>query len=115
MLAGLGAIFRPSRDSPKGTALQLGFKSSISKPVFHLEVDRAAQRIQSKYRIVRPHIGSFDGVRGNQIPIHGIPESLVQPDPAHIDGKALWAALQGGRGETTIIELLRGSIAIGIR
>src|SRR5215203_3600527 len=115
MLAGLGAIFHPSCYSPKGTALQLGIKSSISKPVFHLEVDRAAHRIQSKYRIVRPHIASFDGVRGNQIPIYGIPEGLVQSDPVHIDGKALRAALQGGCEETTIIEFLRGRIAIGIR
>ncbi len=86
-----------SADAAEGAAHDLRLKPLPEETIFHLQADRAAERIEAEDRIIRENVGSIDGLRRNQIPIDGVAKSLVDANAVLIDGKALRACLAAAR------------------
>ena len=53
VIVNLLTIFEQSADSAVRAAHDLGGKSLPEKPVFHLQADRAAERVEAEDRIIR--------------------------------------------------------------
>ena len=114
VVADLDAVLRVSGEPAERAALNLAFEALIGEAVFHLQIDRPAQRIEAEHRIVGPQIGAVDGVGRDQIPVDRVAERLVEADAAHVNRDALRRALHRRRKEAAIAELLRGAVAVGI-
>ena len=102
-------------DASERAALHVAVESLIGETVLCLKVYRSPQRIQAEHRIVRPQIGAFDHIGRDQVPVYGVPERLVEPDPVHVNGKPLRRALQRGGRKAAVVEFLRNGIAVRIR
>ena len=113
-VAEIYAILRLAGHASKRAALYVAFESLPGETVFRLKVYRSPQRVQAEYRVVRPQIGAFDHIGRDQVPVDGVPERLVEPDPVHVDGKPLRRALQRGSGKAAVVEFLRDGVAVRI-
>ncbi len=93
-VAEFGAVLQRSLHSPERSALNLLLEPLISEAVLHLQVDRAAQRIEAEDRVAGGEISALDRIGRDQVPVDGVAEGFVDADSVHVNRKALRRALQ---------------------
>ena len=92
-------------DAAVRAAADLALGAPIVEAVLHLDRDRAAERVEAVDRIARRQRHAVDGVLGDEVPVHGVAEHLVDAGAVLIDGDALGRARHRRRGEAAIIEV----------
>src|SRR4051812_405324 len=58
----LGAILQGAADAAERAALHLGLRSLIGEAVLHLDVDGAAEGIETEYGVVGEDVRPLDGI-----------------------------------------------------
>ncbi len=82
-------------DPAEGPALDLRRHTLEVEAVLHLDHDGAAQRVEAEDGVVGHDRDVADGHRGDEVPVDGVPEGLVDPDAVLVNGQALGRARHG--------------------
>jgi hypothetical protein len=69
----------------KRSSAQLAFRALVGEAILHLDRKRAAERVQAVKRIVGHKCHPLDRGLRDQVPIHRVPEDLVDAHPVLID------------------------------
>ena len=82
-------------DPAERPALDLRRHALEVEAVLHLDHDGATERVEAEDGIVGHDRDVADGHRGDEVPVDGIAEGLVDPDAVLVHGKALGRARHG--------------------
>src|ERR1043165_2201235 len=105
-IAFLDSVLHTGRDPAVGAERVLTLETLEGEAVLHLETDCAAERIETKHRVVRLDVGAADGVGRDEIEVHRVAERLVDAHAIHVDRKALRLA-RHRRGDKSAIADVR--------
>jgi hypothetical protein len=94
LIAALDAVLNVTLHGAERTARDIGLAAGIGKTVLEGNVERSAEGIEAKQRVGAFHIDLVDGDIGDEIPIDGITERLIEADAIHVHGNALRGTLQ---------------------
>ena len=108
------AILDRAGDASRGPALDHRLAAREVEAGLHLHVHGAAERIQAEHRITGPGVGVADGDGRDQVPVHGVAESLIQAHAVLIDGYPLRRPLQGRSRKAAKTDVLGEVVALRI-
>lgn len=90
----LAAILDRTIEAAERAAKRFAFEALVGEAVLHLNVDRAAERVETEDRIVGQDVSSRDCVCRNKVPVDRVPEGFIKTDAAHVNRETLRGALQ---------------------
>ena len=91
----LQPVLHRSADAAVGTGVRHQFAAVIGEAVLELHRQRAAERVQPEHRVGAFDVDAADRDRGDQVPVDGFAERLVEAGAVDIDGEALRVAFDG--------------------
>ena len=84
-------------------AKQIEFAAVVGEAVLHLHRDGPAERVEPEDRVRALDVDPVDRDAGEQVPVDGIAERLVEPRTVDVDGEPLRVTLQR-RGLKAVID-----------
>src|ERR1700722_3694204 len=94
IVADLDTVLRAAAEMTERAALRLRLGPLVVEAVLHLQIDRPAQRVETKDWIIGPQIGAIDCVGWDQVPVYGVSERLIEANAVNVEGNPLRRALQ---------------------
>ena len=88
IVADLLAVLKLLLRAIERTAAKIGFKAVPREAVLHRHVDGAAERVEPEDRVSGDDRHLVDRVLGNEVPVDGVAERLVDAHAVLIDGEA---------------------------
>src|SRR4051812_41519436 len=80
-IPGLQPILQRTGAAAERPAMRLALETVESEAIFHLDGERAAERIEPEHGIAGDQVEAIDRGFRDQIPIDGVAESLVDANP----------------------------------